>query len=148
MTDNKKCVKRGRVLIIWDDPQRYEGMAGANRNKVGVPFQYAESPFAALTMIKSMTGCRTGTYKDRNLQSLVSARGTGTQHLGLSHSKLSARSTCFSRGRSITGITTRMFLHAFKLENHSKTGRSNDRIMGTYKHGASLWITGHGTSVR
>ena len=48
MTDNKKYVKRGQALIIRDDPQRYEEMAGANRNKVGAPFQYAESLFAAL----------------------------------------------------------------------------------------------------
>ena len=56
MTDNKKYVKRGRALIIRDDPQRYEEMAGANRNKVGAPFQYAESLFAALAVVKSMTG--------------------------------------------------------------------------------------------
>ena len=31
-------------------------MAGANRNKVGAPFQYAESLFAALAVVKSMTG--------------------------------------------------------------------------------------------
>ena len=56
MTDNKKYVKRGQALIIRDDPQRYEEMAGANRNKVGAPFQYAESLFAALAVVKSMTG--------------------------------------------------------------------------------------------
>ena len=31
-------------------------MAGANRNKVGAPFQYTESLFAALAVVKSMTG--------------------------------------------------------------------------------------------
>ena len=25
MTDNKKYVKRGQALIIWNDPQRYGG---------------------------------------------------------------------------------------------------------------------------
>ena len=47
MTDNKKYVKRGRALIIRDDPQRYEGVTGTNRNKIGAPFRYAESLFAA-----------------------------------------------------------------------------------------------------
>ena len=56
MTDNKKYVKRGQALIIRDDPQRYEEMMTANRNKVGTPFQYAESLFAALAVVKSMTG--------------------------------------------------------------------------------------------
>ena len=31
-------------------------MAAANRNKAGAPFQYAESLFAALAVVKSMTG--------------------------------------------------------------------------------------------
>ena len=56
MIDNKKYVKRGQALIIRDDPQRYEEVMGANRNKVGVPFQYAKSLFAALAAVKSMTG--------------------------------------------------------------------------------------------
>ncbi len=35
MTDNRKYIKRGQALIIWDDPQRYEKeVAGANKNKV------------------------------------------------------------------------------------------------------------------
>ena len=35
MTDNRKYIKRGQALIIWDDPQRYEEeVAGANKNKV------------------------------------------------------------------------------------------------------------------
>ena len=34
MTDNRKYIKRGQALIIWDDPQRYEEEAGANKNKV------------------------------------------------------------------------------------------------------------------
>ena len=55
MTDNKKYVKRGQALIIRDDPQRYEEMAGANRNKVSAPLQYAGSPFVALAVVKSMT---------------------------------------------------------------------------------------------
>ena len=55
MTDNKKYVNRGQALIIRDDPQRYEETAGANRNKVGAPFQYAESLFVALAVVKSMT---------------------------------------------------------------------------------------------
>ena len=56
MIDNKKYVKRGQALIIWDKPQRYKEVTGANRNKVGAPFQYAESLFAVLTAVKSMTG--------------------------------------------------------------------------------------------
>ena len=43
-------------MIIQDDPQRHEEVAAANRNKVGAPFQYAESLFAALAVVKSMTG--------------------------------------------------------------------------------------------
>ena len=54
MTDNEKYVKRGQALIIGDDPQRREEEA-ANR-KVGAPFQYTGSPFAALNVVKSMTG--------------------------------------------------------------------------------------------
>ena len=46
MTDNEKYVKRGQALIVGDDPQRHEEVAAANRNKVGAPFQYAESLFA------------------------------------------------------------------------------------------------------
>ena len=45
MTDNEKYVKRGQALIIRDDPQRHEEAMAANRNKVGAPFQYAESLF-------------------------------------------------------------------------------------------------------
>ncbi len=56
MTDNEKYVKRGKTLIIGDDPQRHEEVMSANRNKVGAPFQYAESLFAALAVVKSMTG--------------------------------------------------------------------------------------------
>ena len=56
MTDNEKYVKRGQALIIRDDPQRHEEVMVANRNKVGAPFQYAESLFAALAAVKSMTG--------------------------------------------------------------------------------------------
>ena len=56
MIDNEKYVKRGQALIIGDDPQRHEEVAAANRNKVGAPFQYAESLFAALAVVKSMTG--------------------------------------------------------------------------------------------
>ena len=55
-TDNEKYVKRGQALIIRDDPQRHEEVMAANRNKVGAPFQYAESLFAALAAVKSMTG--------------------------------------------------------------------------------------------
>ena len=62
-TDNKKYVKRDQALIIGDDPQRHEEVAAANRNKVGTPFQYAESLFAVLAVVKSMTGCRTGTCR-------------------------------------------------------------------------------------
>ena len=60
MTDNEKYVKRGHALVIGDDPQRHEEVAVANRNKVGAPFRYAESPFAALMAVKSMAGlpCR------------------------------------------------------------------------------------------
>ena len=56
MTDNKKYVKRDQALIIRDDPQRREEVTGANRNKVGAPFQYTELLFAALAVVKSMTG--------------------------------------------------------------------------------------------
>ena len=56
MTDNVKSVKRGQALIIRDDPQRHEGVMVANRKKVGAPFQYAESLFAALAAVKSTTG--------------------------------------------------------------------------------------------
>ena len=55
---------------------------------------------------------------DRKLQSPISARDTGTQQPGLSHSKLSARSTGLTRGQSITRSTTRLFLHAFIIENN------------------------------
>ena len=55
ITDNKKYVRHGQALIIGDDPQRHEEVATANRNKVGVPFQRAESLFAALAVVKSMT---------------------------------------------------------------------------------------------
>ena len=48
MTDNEKYVKRGQALVIGDDPQRHEEVAAANRNKVGAPFRYAGSLFAAL----------------------------------------------------------------------------------------------------
>ena len=40
MTDSEKCVKRGQVLVIQDDPQRHE--EAANKNKADAPFQYAE----------------------------------------------------------------------------------------------------------
>ena len=66
MTDNEKYVKRGQALIIRDDPQRHEEMMVANRNKVGAPFQYAESLFAALAAVKSMTG-----LPYRNLQGML-----------------------------------------------------------------------------
>ena len=56
MIDNKKYVKRGQALIIWDDPQIYGEVTGANRNKVGASSRYAESLFAALAAVKSMTG--------------------------------------------------------------------------------------------
>ena len=35
MSDNEKCVKRGQVLIIQNDPQRRE--EAANRSKAGAP---------------------------------------------------------------------------------------------------------------
>ena len=49
-----------RHWIIGDDPQRHEEVAAASRNKAGAPFQYAESLFAALAVVKSMAGllCR------------------------------------------------------------------------------------------
>ena len=56
ITDNEKYVKRDQALIIKDDPQRLEEVLSANRNKVGAPFQYAESLFATLAVVKSMTG--------------------------------------------------------------------------------------------
>ena len=56
MTDNEKYVKRGQALIIGDNPRRHREVAAANRNKVGAPFQYTESLFAALAVVKSMTG--------------------------------------------------------------------------------------------
>ena len=42
-------------MIIQDDPQRH-GEEVTNRNKSGASFQYAESLFAALAVVKSMTG--------------------------------------------------------------------------------------------
>ena len=56
ITDNTKYVKRGQALIIRDDPQRYEEVMSANRNKAGALFQYAESLFAVLAVVKSITG--------------------------------------------------------------------------------------------
>ena len=56
MTYNRKYVKRGQALIIRNDPQKYEEVTGASRNKVGAPFRYAESLFAAPAVVKSMTG--------------------------------------------------------------------------------------------
>ena len=64
MTDNEKYVKRGQALIIGDDPQRHEEVAAANRNKVSAPLQYAESLFAALAVVKSMTGLPIETLGD------------------------------------------------------------------------------------
>ncbi len=55
-TDNEKYVKRGQVLVIQDDPQTDREVAAANRHKVGAPFLYAESLFAALAVVKSITG--------------------------------------------------------------------------------------------
>ena len=55
MTYNEKYVRRGQTLIIKDDPQRLEEVAVVNRNKVGASFQCAESLFAALVVVKSMT---------------------------------------------------------------------------------------------
>ena len=43
---------------IRDYPHRLEEVVSANKNKVGAPFQYAGTPFAALAMVKSMTGLR------------------------------------------------------------------------------------------
>ena len=56
MTNNEKYVKRDQTLIIRGDPQRHEEVMTVNRSKVGAPFQYAESLFAALAVVKSMTG--------------------------------------------------------------------------------------------
>ena len=44
------------MLVIQDDPQRDRKVAAANRHKVGAPFLYAESLFAALAAVKSITG--------------------------------------------------------------------------------------------
>ena len=43
MTGNEKYVKCSQTLIIGDDLQRHEEEVFANRNKMGVPFQYAGS---------------------------------------------------------------------------------------------------------
>ena len=51
MTGNKKYVKCGQALIIWDNSQRHEEVMAANRNKMGAPFQYIEYLFAALAGI-------------------------------------------------------------------------------------------------
>ena len=56
MTDNEKYVKCGQALIIGDDPQRHEEVMSANKNESGASFQYTGSPFAALAVVKSMTG--------------------------------------------------------------------------------------------
>ena len=74
MTDNEKYVKRGQALIISDDPQRHEEVAAANRNKVSTPFQYAESLFAALTTVKSMT--ELGHLLGLNLQTAIKPNHT------------------------------------------------------------------------
>ena len=52
----EKHVRRGQALIIRDDPQRHEVVMVASRNKVGAPFQHAESLLAALAAVKSMAG--------------------------------------------------------------------------------------------
>ena len=57
MTDNRKYVKRGQALIILDDPQRYEEMAGANRNNAVSRifcFLYSVVMFNAWVMINAM----------------------------------------------------------------------------------------------
>ena len=56
MTDNEKYVKRSQALITKDDPQRHEEVMSASRSKASAPFRYAGSPFAALAVVKSMTG--------------------------------------------------------------------------------------------
>ena len=52
-TDNEKYVKRGQALIIRDDPQRREEVMAANRNRVGAPFQYAESRVLDLHVVST-----------------------------------------------------------------------------------------------
>ena len=71
ITDNTKYVKRGQALIIRDDPQRYEEVMSANRNKAGALFQYAESLFAVLAVVKSTTGYRTGACRDWQIQTTI-----------------------------------------------------------------------------
>ena len=53
-TDNEKYIRRGQALIIRDDPERCIEVKKANFHKVGAPFQYADSFFAALAAVKSM----------------------------------------------------------------------------------------------
>ena len=116
MTDNRKYVKRDQVLIIRDDPQRHEDMITANRNKVGAPFQYAESLFAALTVVKSMTG-----LPYRHLQGsedtitcqCVRHRNAASR---IAPFKIKCVRHSFTKRRTITEVTTRMFLHAFRVE--------------------------------
>ncbi len=49
-------VMRGEKLVILDDPARHEQLRRANKKKNGRPFQYADSLFAAICVIKTMTG--------------------------------------------------------------------------------------------
>ena len=75
-TYNEKYVKRGQALVVRDDPQRRMGVRDANRHKVGAPFRYADSLFAALAVIKSIidlsynrltyTGCVLRAYMNWN----------------------------------------------------------------------------------
>ena len=53
-TDNEKYIRRGQALIIHDDLKRCIEVKKANRHKVGAPFQYADSFFASLAVVKSM----------------------------------------------------------------------------------------------
>ena len=52
--DNEKYIRRGQALIIRDDPERHTEVKEANRRKVGILSQYANSFFAALAAVKSM----------------------------------------------------------------------------------------------
>ncbi len=50
-----KYVSRGRQLMLHDDSDMMRELKKANRNKIGHPFEYADSLFAGIATIKAMT---------------------------------------------------------------------------------------------
>ena len=111
MTDNEKYVKRDQALIIGDDPQRLDGVMSANRNKAGAPFQYAESPFATLAVVKSMTG-----LPCRHLY--------GSEAASIHEDSISSHTA--SR---ITPITLKVFAIMFRQRQSSTSGRQGANVV-------------------